>query len=132
MSDKHINVKEMTTILQALTAWLFVFARCNLTIYDNNVAVVIDINKIFMREETMLYLRWIVLLTTVHDICIHALWISIHKNHLADLLSQAKFSTIADEFSQLATLQSISASRWASDTARFLLITQQSDIFDEV
>ncbi len=104
LSDKYINVKEMTMILQALTAWLFVFTRCNLTIYDNNVVVVIDINKIFMREETMLYLRRIVLLTTVHDICIHALWISIHENHLADLLFQAKFSTIADEFSQLATL----------------------------
>jgi len=132
LSDKHINVKEMTTVLQALTAWLLVFARCNLTIYDDNVAVVVDINKIFMREEAMLHLRWIVLLTTVHDICIHALWISISENCLADLLSRAKFSTIADEFSQLATLQLISASHQASDTARFLLITQQSDIFDEV
>jgi len=111
LSDKHINVKEMTTVLQALTAWLSVFARCNLTIYDNNVAVVIDINKIFMREEAMLHLRRIVLLTTAHDICIHALWISTHENRLADLLSRAKFSTIADEFSQLTTLQSISASR---------------------
>ncbi len=111
LSDKHINVKEMTTVLQALTAWLFVFAKCNLTIYDDNVTVVININKIFMREETMLHLRWIVLLTTAHDICIHALWISTHENRLADLLSQAKFSTIADEFSQLATLQLISASR---------------------
>ncbi len=132
LSDKHINVKEMTTILQALTAWLLIFARCNLIIYDNNVAVVVDINKIFMREETMLYLRWIVLLTTAHDICIHALWISTHENRLADLLSRAKFSTIADEFSQLATLQSISVSHQASDTARFFLIAQQSDIFDEI
>ena len=132
MSDKHINVKEMMTVLHALTAWFFVFAKCNLTIYDDNVAVVIDINKIFMCEEAMLHLRRIVLLTTAHDICIHALWISTHENHLADLLFRAKFSTIADEFSQLATLQSISASRWASDTARFLLIAQQSDIFDEV
>ena len=106
--------------------------RCNLTIYDDNVAVVIDINKIFMRKEAMLHLRWIVLLTTAHDICIHALWISIHENRLADLLSQAKFNIIADEFSQLATLQLISASHWASDIARFLLIVQQSDIFDEV
>ena len=110
LSDKHINVKEMTTVLQALTTWLFVFARCNLTIYNDNVAVVIDINKIFMREEVMLYLWWIVLLTTAHDICIHALWISTHENRLTDLLSWAKFSTIADEFSQLATLQSINAS----------------------
>ncbi len=132
LSDKHINVKEMTTVLHALTAWLSVFARCNLTIYNDNVTVVIDINKIFMREETMLHLRWIVLLTTAHDICIHALWISIHENRLADLLSQAKFSTIADEFSQLATLQLISASRWASDTARSFLITQQLNIFDEI
>ncbi len=122
LSDKHINVKEMMTVLHALTAWLSVFAKCNLTIYDDNVTVVVDINKIFMREETMLHLRWIVLLTTAHDICIHALWILIHENRLADLLSRAKFSTIADEFSQLTTLQSISASRWTSDTARFLLI----------
>ncbi len=57
LSDKHINVKEMTTILQALTAWLLIFAKCNLIIYDDNVTVVIDINKIFMREEAMLYLR---------------------------------------------------------------------------
>ncbi len=132
LSDKHINVKEMTTILQALTAWSFVFARCNLTIYDDNITVVIDINKIFMRKEAMLYLRWIVLLTTAHNICIHALWISTHENRLADLLFRAKFSTIADEFSQLTTLQLISASHWASDTARFFLITQQSDIFDEI
>jgi len=104
LSDKHINVKEMTTMLQALTVWLLIFTRCNLTIYDDNVAVVIDINKIFMREEAMLYLQWIVLLMTAHDICIHALWISIYENRLADLLSWAKFSTIADEFSQLATL----------------------------
>ncbi len=73
LSDKHINVKEMTAILQALTAWLPVFAGCNLTIYDDNVAVVAGINKIFMREEAMLYLRRIALLTTAHDICIHAL-----------------------------------------------------------
>jgi len=73
LSDKHINDKEMMMILQALTAWFFVFAKCNLTIYDDNVTVIIDINKIFMREETMLYLRWIVLLTIAHDICIHAL-----------------------------------------------------------
>ncbi len=132
LSSKHINVKEMTTVLHALTAWLLNFAKCNLTIYDDNVTVVIDINKIFMREEAMLHLRRIVLLTTAHDICIHALWISIHENRLADLLSRAKFSTIADEFSQLATLQSISASHWASDTARFFLIAQQSDIFDEI
>ncbi len=132
LSDKHINVKEMTIVLQALTAWLFVFMRCNLTIYDDNIAVVIDINKIFMREEAMLHLRQIVLLTTAYDICIHALWISTHENRLADLLSQAKFSTIADEFSQLTTLQLISASHWASDTARFFLIAQQSDIFDEI
>jgi len=104
LSDKHINVKEMTTVLQALTAWLLIFARCNLIIYDDNVAVIIDINKIFMREKTMLHLRWIVLLMIAHNICIHALWISTHENHLADLLSQAKFSTIANEFSQLATL----------------------------
>ncbi len=61
--------------------------KCNLTIYDDNVAVIIDINKIFMHEETMLHLRWIVLLMTVHDICIHALWISTNENYLADLLS---------------------------------------------
>ncbi len=132
LSDKHINVKEITTVLHALTAWLPVFARCNLTIYDDNVAVVVDINKIFMHEEAMLHLRQIVLLTTAHDICIHALWISTHENRLADLLFRAKFSTIADEFSQLATLQSISASRRASNTARFSLIAQQSDIFDEI
>jgi len=85
-----------------------------------------------MREGTMLHLRRIALLTTAHDICIHALWISTHENRLADLLSRAKFSTIADEFPQLATLQPISASRRASGTARFLLIAQQSDIFDGV
>ncbi len=132
LSDKHINVKEMMIVLQALTAWLFVFMRCNLIIYDDNVAVVININKIFMCEETMLHLQWIVLLMIVHDICIHALWISTHENRLADLLSQAKFSTIANEFSQLATLQSISASHWTSDTTRFFLIARQSDIFDEI
>ncbi len=93
LSDKHINVKEMTTVFHALTAWFFIFAKCNLTIYDDNVAVVVDINKIFMREETMLHLRWIILLTTAHDICIHALWISTHENHLADLLFRAKFNT---------------------------------------
>ncbi len=132
LSDKHINVKEMTTVLHALTAWLLVFAKCNLIIYDDNVAVVVNINKIFMREETMLHLRRIILLTTAHDICIHALWISTHENRLTDLLFRVKFSTIADEFSQLATLQSISVSYWASDTARSLLIAQQSDIFDEI
>ncbi len=99
LNNKHINVKEITMIFHALTAWSFIFARCNLIIYDNNVTVVVDINKIFMYEEAMLHLRWIVLLTTAHDICIHALWISIHENRLADLLSQAKFSTIANEFS---------------------------------
>ncbi len=132
LNNKHINVKEMTMILQALTAWLLIFARCNLIIYNNNVAVIIDINKIFMREETMLYLQRIVLLMTAHDICIHALWISIHENHLADLLFWAKFNTIADKFSQLATLQLISVSHQAFDTARSFLITQQSDIFNEV
>ncbi len=132
LSDKHINVKEMTTVLQALTAWLFIFAKCNLIIYDNNVTIVIDINKIFMCKEAMLHLQWIILLTTAHDICIHALWISTYENRLADLLSQAKFSTIADEFSQLTTLQLVSASCWTSDTARFFLIIQQSNIFNEI
>ncbi len=110
LNDKHINVKEMMTVLHALTAWFSVFAKCNLIIYDNNVVIVIDINKIFMCKETMLHLRWIVLLMIAQDICIHALWISTHENYLADLLFQAKFSIIADEFSQLVTLQLISAS----------------------
>ncbi len=132
LSSKHINVKKMTAILHALTAWLSLFAKCNLIIYDDNVIVVVDINKIFMREETMLSLRRIVLLMIAHNICVHAQWISITENRLVDLLSWAKFSTIANEFSQLATLQSINASHQALDTARFFLIAQQSDISDEI
>jgi hypothetical protein len=132
LRSKHINVKEMTAILHALTAWFSHFARCNLIIYDDNAVVVIDINKIFMYEETMLSLWRIVLLMIAHNICIHAQWISITENRLADLLSWAKFSIIANEFSQLATLQSINASRWTLDTARFSLIVQQSDISDEI
>ncbi len=132
LSSKHINVKEIITVLHALTAWLFIFAKCNLTIYDDNVAVIININKIFMHEEAMLHLQWIILLTIAHDICIHALWISTHENHLADLLSWAKFSTIADKFSQLTTLQLISMNHQTFNTMRFFLIIQQSNIFNEV
>ncbi len=132
LSGKHINVKEMAAVLQALTAWLPVFAGCNLTIYGDNVAVVAGINKTSMRGGAMLYLRRIALLAAAHDICIHALWISTHENRLADLLSRAKFSTIADEFPQLATLQPISASRRAPGTARSPLTAQQPDIFGGV
>ncbi len=100
----------MIIVLHALTAWLFIFAKCNLIIYNDNITIIIDINKIFIHEEIMLHLWWIVLLMTVHDICIHALWISTHENHFADLLFQVKFNIIADEFSQLATLQLINVS----------------------
>ncbi len=72
LSSKHINVKKMTAILHALTAWFSLFTKCNLIIYDDNTIIVIDINKIFMREETMLSLQRIVLLMIAHNICIHA------------------------------------------------------------
>ncbi len=87
LSSKHINIKKMTENLHALTAWFSLFTKCNLTIYDDNTIIVIDINKIFMREKTMLSLQWIVLLMIAHDICIHAQWISIIENRLVNLLS---------------------------------------------
>lgn len=126
LKSKHINVKEMTTVLHALQTWLPHFARSNLTIYDNNAAVVVDINKSFMREGAMMPLRRIALLTAAHDILLHAQWISTTENRLADLLSRAKFSIIANEFPQLAKLQPTNASRQAHDTVRSPLIAQQS------
>ncbi len=80
----------------------------------------------------MLPLRRIALLAAAHDICIHAQWISTTENRLADLLSRAKFSTIANEFLQPATLQPINASRRALGTARSPLTAQQPDTFGGV
>ncbi len=54
---------------------------------------------------------------------------STTENRLADLLSRAKFSIIADEFPQLATLQRlpVNASRRAPGTARSPETAQQPD-----
>jgi len=128
LRSKHINVKEMVAVLHALQTWLPHFAGSNLTVYGDNAAVVAGINKSSMRGGAMTPLRRIALLAAAHDILLHAQWISTIENRLVDMLSRAKFGTIANEFPQLATPQPpTNASRRAPGIVRFPLTAQQPD-----
>ena len=67
---KHINVKEMMTILHALRKWLPIFKGSKLVIYGDNQAVVNGLRNGSIRGPAMKPLRDIAMLLALHDIVI--------------------------------------------------------------
>jgi hypothetical protein len=92
---KHINYKEMLTILTAFRVWLPGFSGKNIAIHTDNTAVYHGLNNRSIREPAMEPLREITLLAALHDVTFSAHWIPTSEKLLADLLSRRQFAKIA-------------------------------------
>ena len=64
----HINFKEMTVILQAITRWIKTFRGSHLHVFYDNFAVIHGVQKTFIRGEAMQPLRRIAMLCAEYDI----------------------------------------------------------------
>ena len=102
---KHINVKEMTAILQAMKKWLPICKGSHLILYCDSYAVTKGVNKTSIRGQAMHALRAITMLAALHDIQIEARWISSKENYIADLLSRGLLKKLADKIPQFQALQ---------------------------
>ena len=103
---KHINVKEMTAILQAMKKWLPICKGSHLILYCDSYAVTKGVNKTSIRGQAMHALRAITMLAALHDIQIEARWISSKENYIADLLSRGLLKKLADKIPQFQALPS--------------------------
>ena len=101
LSLKHINVKEMTSILFVMKKWLNFIREKHLVIHDDNYVVVSRLRKRSIQDVVMTSLRDICMLLAKHDITITFEWISINDNTLANLLSRDKWATITNTWPQL-------------------------------
>ena len=70
LSPKHINVKEMTSILFAMKKWLDLIRGKHLVIHGDNYAVVSGLRKRSIQGAAMAPLRDICMLLAKHDITI--------------------------------------------------------------
>ena len=65
---KHINFKEMTSVLQALARWIETFKGFHLHIFGDNFIVVNGLQKNSIKQEAMEFLRRIAIICAEHDI----------------------------------------------------------------
>ena len=107
LSLKHINVKEMTSILFVMKKWLNFIREKHLIIHDDNYIVVSKLKKRFIQDVVMTLLRDICMLLIKHDITIIFEWISINDNIFVNSLSRDKWVTIVNKWSQLLMILSI-------------------------
>ena len=125
LSLKHINVKEMTSILFVMKKWLNFIREKHLVIHDDNYVVVSRLRKRSIQDVVMTSLRDICMLLAKHDITIIFEWISINDNTFANLLSRDKWTTIANTWSQLLMTLSI------DDMIKQTWVEQSLCFFDE-
>ncbi len=98
---KHINVKEIKIVLFIIRKWLNMLREKRLIIHDDNIVVVFDLIKRFIKNAAMILLRNICMLLARNDVTIVSEWIFTEQNTLADLLSREKWFKITDMWSQL-------------------------------
>jgi hypothetical protein len=98
--NKHINVKEMLAVLQALERWGSRLEGCLLYLAIDNTAVVGGIAKPSIKGPAMAPLRSL-LLAARWDIELHPYWIPTTDNYLADSLSHFEWCKIANWAPQL-------------------------------
>ena len=125
LSLKHINVKEMTSILFVMKKWLNFIREKHLIIHDDNYVVVSRLRKRSIQDVVMTSLRDICMLLTKHDITIIFEWISTNDNTFANLLSRDKWVTIVNTWSQLLMTFSI------DDMIKQTWVEQSLCFFDE-
>ena len=132
LRPKHINVKEMTAILRALQKWLPIIQGSRLILHCDNFAVAAGVRKTSIRGSAMHPLRAIAMLAAINDIQISSRWIPTKANHLADLLSRGKLTTIANKFPhlQMKTIQSVTPQ--SLGTRKSLSIDNLPDIYGGV
>ena len=70
LCHKHINVKEMTSVLFAIRKWLNLIAGKHLIIHGDNFAVVSGLKKRSIQGAAMAPLREICMLLAKHDVTI--------------------------------------------------------------
>lgn len=103
---KHINFKEMTTILQAIAWWIKIFKSSYLHVFYDNFAVLQGVQTTAIRGKAMQPLRKIAMLYAEYDIEVQAHWISIKQNSLADMLFCGQYTKIASKYPSLQIAQS--------------------------
>lgn len=67
---KHINVKEMQAILQALSLWRSSLENCHINFHCDNFAVTEGLKKSFIRGKAMKSLRAIIMLIALLNVSI--------------------------------------------------------------
>jgi hypothetical protein len=94
--SKHINWKEAYAILFALAKWGQQLAGCQVTFMCDNSSIVDAINKTSIRGEAINPLQLILLTAALHDIVLHACWLSSEENWIADALSRFNLKRLAN------------------------------------
>ena len=95
---KHINFKEMTSVLQALARWIETFKGSHLYIFGDNFVVVNGLQKTSIKGEAIEPLKRIAILSTKHDIEVQVHWISTKQNSLANMLSRGQYTKIVNKY----------------------------------
>jgi len=85
---KHINFKEMYTVLHALRSWTSKYRACRIKLHCNNEEVVAALAKRGIKGQAISPLRQLAMHIALHDIELHCLWITTKETSLADALTQ--------------------------------------------
>jgi hypothetical protein len=102
LRHRYINVKKMQIILQTLRLWNF--NNVIFIVHCDNFAMTSELNKSFIRDDVMTFLRIIIMIVALKNLIIVSKWNFIKQNTLVDWLSREKFHLIADKFFFLQTL----------------------------
>lgn len=98
---RHITVKEMMAVLQALQQWASKFEGARLIIHGNNTGVVNGLENLSIRGPALDPLREAVMILALRDIVIESRWLASKENLLADILSRGQWAKLADEYKHL-------------------------------
>jgi len=93
---KHINWKEMYSILYAFASWSNQWENKKVIIFCNNTGVVCGINKRTIRGKAIEPLQTIFLLAARRNIEVTAVWVPTKSNALADALSRFELKKITN------------------------------------
>ncbi len=75
----------------------------HILLYGDNFAVFQELKHLSIKGPSMIPMRSIAILMTLHDITIFPVWIPSKENALADMLSGGLWQKIADVYLQLVT-----------------------------
>jgi hypothetical protein len=94
--NAHINVKEVSAILQAFLLFSMQWAHHRVFIFTDSTVAYLGMSKQALRGPAHRPLLALLSLAAAHDIEIQAHWLSTSENQLADALSRSDFAHITD------------------------------------